>query len=72
MGSTFGLHEEKQMPKAITTQAIANQRVTNAMQSKPYDGKELKRNPGITDARFEAYRLPSRMGDTLVYPKERT
>jgi hypothetical protein len=60
------------MPKAITTQAIAAQRVTNAMQREIYDGKELKRNPGITDARFEAYRLPSRMGDTLVYPKERT
>jgi hypothetical protein len=60
------------MPKAITTKAIADQRVTNAMQSAPYDGKELKRNPGITDARFEAYRLPSRIGDKLVYPKERT
>jgi hypothetical protein len=59
------------MPKAITTQATANQRVTNAMQSEIYDGKELHRNPGLTDARFEAYKLPSRMGDTLVYPKER-
>jgi hypothetical protein len=60
------------MPKAITTKAIADQRVTNAMQRETYDGKELKRNPGITDARFEAYRLPSRMGDRLVYPKDRT
>jgi hypothetical protein len=60
------------MPKAITTQAIADQRVTNAMQREIYDGKELKRNPGITDARFEAFKLPSRMGDKLVFPKERT
>jgi hypothetical protein len=59
------------MPKAITTKATASQRVTNAMQSETYDGKELQRNPGITDARFEAYRLPSRMGDRLVYPKEK-
>ena len=43
----------------------------HALPAGTYDGKELKRNPGITDARFEAYRLPSRMGDTLVYPKER-
>jgi hypothetical protein len=59
------------MPKAITTKAIADQRVTNAMQREIYDGKELHRNPGLTDARFEAYKLPSRIGDTLVYPKEK-
>lgn len=35
----------------------------------PYTCPELKRNPGIDDARFEAFRLPSRMGDQLIYPK---
>ena len=36
---------------------------------KPYLCPELQRNPGIDDARFEAFRLPSRMGDQLIYPK---
>jgi hypothetical protein len=49
----------------------ANQRITNLNSGAVYDGKELQRNPGITDARFEAYKLPSRIGDTLVYPKEK-
>jgi hypothetical protein len=35
----------------------------------PYTCPELKRSPGIADARFEAFRLPSRMGDRLVYPR---
>jgi hypothetical protein len=59
------------MKKALDQHVAANQRVTNLNSGEIYDGKELRRNPGLTDARFEAYKLPSRMGDTLVYPKER-
>jgi hypothetical protein len=60
------------MKKALDQHVAAAQRITNLNSGEIYDGKELQRNPGITDARFEAYKLPSRMGDTLVYPKERT
>lgn len=35
-----------------------------------YDGKELRRNPGIRDERFRAYELPSLQGERLIYPKE--
>ena len=55
--------------KALSQNVYAPQRIDKMAGT--YDGKELKRNPGITDARFEAYKLPSRIGDTLVYPKER-
>lgn len=34
-----------------------------------YQGKELKQAQGIPDSRFDAYRLPSRIGDKLIYPK---
>ena len=37
-----------------------------------YDGKELRRNPGIADERFRAYELPSLQGGRLVYPKEQS
>jgi hypothetical protein len=56
--------------KALSQNVYAPQRIDKMAGT--YDGKELKRNPGITDARFEAYKLPSRIGDTLVYPKDRT
>lgn len=59
------------MRKVNTQLPAASQRITSLNSGGTYDGKELQRNPGITDARFEAYRLPSRMGDKLVYPKER-
>jgi hypothetical protein len=34
-----------------------------------YDGKELQRNPGITEDRFEAFRLPSLINGKRVYPR---
>lgn len=36
-----------------------------------YDGKELRRNHGIRDERFRAYKLPSLQGGRLIYPKEK-
>ncbi len=57
--------------KAIMNPPMADQRNLNWLRNGTYDGKELMRNPGITDARFEAYRLPSRVAGKLIYPKER-
>lgn len=37
----------------------------------PYLGIELKVNPGITDDRLEAFKLPSRRGNKLFYPDGR-
>lgn len=34
-----------------------------------YEGKELQKNPGITEDRFEAFRLPSLMNGQRVYPR---
>ncbi len=59
------------MKKALSQNVYAPQRITSLNSGGVYDGKELMRNPGITEARFEAYRLPSRVAGRLVYPKER-
>jgi hypothetical protein len=34
-----------------------------------YDGKELRRNPGIPDERYAAFNLPSLMGGERVTPR---
>jgi hypothetical protein len=59
------------MKKVMNYAAPIEHRITNLNSGGTYDGKELMRNPGITEARFEAYRLPSRVAGKLVYPKER-
>ena len=42
--------------------------ISNASSGGTYAGKELHRNPGIPDARFKAFALPSRVGGRLHYP----
>ena len=54
-------------PKKKPMSTVA-QPIRNDMRSGVYDGKELKRNPGIPDSRFKAFELPSIWGSWRVWP----
>lgn len=42
-----------------------------AFEYEKYEGRELKRNAGIPDARFRAFELPSLQGNQRIVPKPR-
>lgn len=60
--------KSERLELASSTMPIRNSTVTG---TKPYTCPELGRNPGIADARFAAYALPSRVGNRRFYPDGR-
>lgn len=51
--------------------SLARATATKPQKYQPYLGLELKVNPGITDDRLEAFRLPSIVGNERRYPDGR-
>jgi hypothetical protein len=66
------LRKPTNKPVGPYSKAIASGGTKSAPQSyATYDGAELRRNPGLMDERFDAFALPSRMGNNIVYPKRK-
>lgn len=69
------MHQPRPRRKARTASVLQQWRRTMAttgpsahLSASDYQGRELQRNAGVTDGRFEAFTKPSRVGDWLHYP----
>lgn len=51
------------LPKCVGSMPKSPERISTSSIREPYDGQELKVNPGITPDRMEAFSLPSRSGN---------
>lgn len=57
------------LPKPTAAQTDAQPERSDWRAAGPYDGKELRRTPGIPDERFVAFSLPSLMSGKRVTPR---